>query len=222
MTPQMGLFFSAIAFVGLHFLLSHPLRGPLVRAMGEKPFQGVYSLISIITFGLMVYFYRIIGREPPLWDAGEAGWIVGTVLMWLASILFVGSFIKNPALPGAAGPVGEPQAVFRITRHPMMWAFALWAAVHLTILAQPKSLVFDGAIIILALFGAAAQDAKKARQFGENWHDWTAETAFVPFTRGLAYPGTTAFVGGTLLFLLATWVHGPIAHMPAGIWRWVG
>jgi len=222
MTPQMGLFFSAIAFVGLHFLLSHPLRGPLVRAMGEKPFQGVYSLISIITFGLMVYFYRIIGREPPLWDAGEAGWIVGTVLMWLASILFVGSFIKNPALPGAAGPVGGPQAVFRITRHPMMWAFALWAAVHLTILAQPKSLVFDGAIIILALFGAAAQDAKKARQFGENWHDWTAETAFVPFTRGLAYPGTTAFVGGTLLFLLATWVHGPIAHMPAGIWRWVG
>src|SRR5690348_10341622 len=63
MTPQMGLFFSAIAFVGLHFLLSHPLRGPLVRAIGEKPFQGVYSLISIITFGLMVYFYRIIGRE---------------------------------------------------------------------------------------------------------------------------------------------------------------
>ena len=35
MTPQMGLFFSAILFVGLHFLLSHPLRGPLVRAVGE-------------------------------------------------------------------------------------------------------------------------------------------------------------------------------------------
>jgi uncharacterized membrane protein len=214
----MGLFLSSIAFVGTHFLLSHPLRGPLVRAMGEKPFQGLYSLISLITFGLMIYFYRVIGREPPLWDAGEAGWIAGTVLMWLGSIFFVGSFLKNPAFPGAPGPVGRPTGIFRITRHPMMWGFAIWAAVHLMILGQPKSLVFDGAIILLALAGAFGQDAKKARAMGDAWHEWTAQTAFVPFTRGLAYPGTIALVGGTIFFLLATWVH----PMPAGIWRWIG
>lgn len=218
MTPQMGLFFSAIAFVGLHFLLSHPLRAPLVREVGEQAFRGIYSLVALVTFGLMIYFYRIIGREPPLWNAGDAGWIVGTLLMWLASILFVGSFIRNPALVGAREPSGVPTGVFRITRHPMMWSFAIWAIVHLTILAQPKSLVFDGAIIVLALFGAVAQDAKKAGQMGEDWHDWTAQTAFVPFTRGLAYPGTIVLIGGTLLFLLATWLH----PMPAGIWRWIG
>jgi uncharacterized membrane protein len=106
----------------------------------------------------------------------------------------------------------------RITRHPMMWSFALWAAVHLTIIAMPKALVFDGAIIILALGGAAAQDAKKARLMGEDWHDWTAQTAFVPFTRGVANPGLVAFVAGTLLFFAATWLH-PI---PAGFWRWIG
>jgi uncharacterized membrane protein len=222
MTPQMGLFFSAIAFVATHFLLSHPLRGPLVRAMGEKPFQGLYSVIALIAFGLMIYFYRIIGGEPPLWDSGMAGWIVGTLLMWLGSILFVGSFMHNPAFPGAPGPKGAPTGVFRITRHPMMWGFALWAIVHLAILAMPKALVFDGAIIVMALFGAAAQDAKKKGQMGEAWHEWTAETAFVPFTKGIAYPGTVAFVGGTVLFLFATWLHQPISHMPAGIWRWVG
>jgi hypothetical protein len=37
----MGLLLSAIAFVGLHFLLSHPLRDPLVRAVGEGPFRGI-------------------------------------------------------------------------------------------------------------------------------------------------------------------------------------
>jgi len=217
LTPQAGLFLSCIAFVGTHFLLSHPLRGPLVRSMGEKAFQGLYSVIALIAFGSMIYFYRKCGREPPLWDAGQAGWIGGTLVMWLASILFVGSFVGNPALPGARGPRGGPRAVFRITRHPMMWSFALWAAVHLMVLGMPKAMVFDGAIILLALAGAAAQDRKKASQMGEPWHEWTAETAFIPFTRGLAYPGTLALVGGTILFLIATWAH-PI---PAGIWRWV-
>lgn len=217
MTPQMGLLLFAILFVGTHFLLSHLLRAPLVRSMGERPFQGLYSLVALITFALMVYFYRKCGREPPLWDSGDAGWIVGTLAMWLASILFVGSFIGNPALPGAPGPRGGPKGVLRITRHPMMWSFALWAGVHLMVLAQPKSLVFDGAIIILALAGAAAQDRKKAVLMGESWHEWTTETAFIPFTRGLAYPGTIAFSGGTLLFLIATWAH----PVPAGIWRWI-
>jgi uncharacterized membrane protein len=218
LTPQAGLFLSSLAFVGTHFLMSHPLRGPMVRAMGEKAFQGVYSLVSLILFGLMIYFYRVIGREPPLWDAGQAGWIAGTILMWLGSILFVGSFVKNPALPGAKGPRGGPHGVFTITRHPMMWGFTLWAAVHLTLIAMPKAMVFDGAILVLALFGAAGQDRKKASQMGEAWHEWTAQTAFIPFTRGVGNPGAVALIGGTLLFLIATWAH----PMPAGIWRWIG
>jgi uncharacterized membrane protein len=218
LTVQAGLLLSCIAFVGTHFLLSHPLRRPLVRAMGERQFQVLYSVVALITFGAMIYFYHKCGREPPLWNAGDAGWIAGTLLMWLASILLVGSFIGNPALPGARGPRGGPKGVLAITRHPMMWSFAIWAAVHLMILAQPKGIVFDGAIIFLALAGAMGQDRKKAGLMGEAWHEWTAETAFVPFTRGLAYPGTVALVGGTLLFLIATWAH-PI---PAGIWRWIG
>jgi len=217
LTVQMGLTLSAFAFVGLHFLLSHPLRGPLVRAMGEGPFRGIYSLIALVTFGAMIYFYRRCGREPPLWDTGEAGWIAGTLLMWLASILFVGSFFGNPALPGARGPKGGPKGVFAITRHPMMWGFGLWAAVHLMLLAMPKVLVFDGAIIFLALAGAAMQDRKKSALMGEAWHEWTAQTAFIPFTRGLANPGAAALIGGTLLFLIATWVH----PMPVGFWRWI-
>jgi uncharacterized membrane protein len=100
----------------------------------------------------------------------------------------------------------------------MMWSFAVWAAVHLTILAMPKALVFDGTIIIMALFGAAGQDAKKRRLMGDAWHEWTAQTAFIPFTRGIANPGAVALIGGTLLFFLATWLH-PI---PAGFWRWIG
>jgi len=218
LTPQLGLFLSAIALVGTHFLLSHPLREPMVRKLGEGPFRGIYSLIAIATFGAMIWFYGAVGREPQLWAPGEAAWIIGAGLMWLGSILFVGSFAGNPALPGARGPRGGPTGVFAITRHAMMWGFALWAIVHLMVVATPKAVVFDGAILLLAGVGSALQDRKKAHLMGEAWHEWTAQTAFWPFARGLANPGALPLVGGTLLFLLATWLH----PMPVGIWRLIG
>jgi uncharacterized membrane protein len=219
LTLQMWLVLSAILFVGTHFLMSHPFREPLVGWVGEGPFRAIYVVVSLITFAMMVYFYHAIGREPLLWPVpGDALWLTASVLMWFASILFIGSFIKNPALPGSPGPTGGPTGVFRITRHPMMWSFAIWAIVHLRVVAMPKALVLDGAILILALAGAAAQDRKKARQFGEAWHEWTGQTAFVPFTGGVAYPGAVALAGGTIFFFLVTWIH-PI---PAGFWRWIG
>lgn len=219
MTLQADLLLSAIAFVGMHFLLSHPLRTPLIRTVGEGAFRGIYVVVSLVTFGAMLWFYHAIGREPPLWNGtGDAVWVAASLLMWFASILLVGSFVRNPAFPGAPGPKGGPTGVFRITRHPMMWSFALWAIVHLTVVAMPKALVLDGAILILALGGAAGQDAKKSRLIGDAWHEWTAQTAFVPFTRGIAWPGTVAAAGGTIFFFLITWLH-PIA---AGFWRWIG
>ena len=218
MTPQMGLTGSALLFVGLHFLLSHPLRAPLVRAVGEGAFRGIYSLIALVTFGGMIWYYDVIGREPRLWAVTEAYWIAGTLLMWLGAILFVGSFVGNPALPGARRPSGAPKGVFAITRHPMMWGFALWAIVHLMVVATAKALVFDGAIILLALVGAAMQDRKKKALMGATWHEWSAQTAFVPFTRGLASPGLFAFAGGTVLLFVAAWLHPE----PAGPWRWLG
>ena len=219
MTPLAGLLLSSIAFVGLHFLMSHPLRAPLVAKLGERAFQGVYSIQSLLTFGLAIYFYRAIGREPPIWVAVGWVWTVASLFMWLGSILFVGSFLRNPALPGARLERGaKPSGVFAITRHPMMWGFAIWAAVHLAVIGTPKALVFDGTILFLAIAGSMGQDSKKAKLMGERFHEWSAQTAFVPFGRGVAWPGLTAFAGGTLLFLVATFFH----PMPVGLWSWIG
>ena len=218
MTPQMGLFFGSIAFVATHFLMSHPLRAAIVRRLGEKGFQGVYSLVSLLLFGLIAWSYHAIGREPQVWKPTAYTWGIGAILMWAGSILFIGSFVANPALPGSPGPKGGPKGVFAITRHPMMWGFAMWAMTHILVLAQFKAVVFYGSILILALVGSALQDRKKAMLLGETWHDWTAQTAFVPFGRGLAHPGWFAFVGGTIFYLGVTWLH-PI---PVGLWRWIG
>ena len=218
MTPQIGLFFGAIAFLATHFLMSHPLRAPLVRRLGEKGFQIAYSLVAIILFGLMIWSYHAIGRERQAWHPTEWAFGIGAILMWLGAILFVGSFVGNPALPGARGPSGGPKGVFAITRHPMMWGFSLWAITHILVLAQPKAVMFYGAVLLLALVGSAFQDRKKASLMGDRWHEWTAQTAFIPFGRGLAHPGWFAFIGGTVLYLGATWLH----PLKVGVWRWLG
>ncbi len=220
MTLQMDLLLSAFAFLGTHFLLSHPLRAPLVRALGgERPFQLVYSVVALVTFGAMIYFYGAIGREPQLWVPNNVSWLLASLVMWFGSILFVGSFVRNPALPGARVSRGiTPTGVFAITRHPMMWGFASWAIVHLIVVATAKAMVLDGAILFLALAGSVAQDSKKRGLMGERWHEWSAQTAFFPFARGVANPGALAMIGGTILFFVATWAH----PVPAGFWRWIG
>jgi uncharacterized membrane protein len=89
----------------------------------------------------------------------------------------------------------------------MMWSFAIGAFVHALLIATPKALVLDGAMLLLALAGSVAQDWKKRKLEGSTWLAWRDQTAFWPFGKGFANPGLIATAGGTLLFLVATWLH---------------
>jgi uncharacterized membrane protein len=207
----------AALFVATHFLLSHPLRALLVTKLGSKGFLAAYSSVSFACFIPMVLARRAAGVEGWLWPVPGWAWEVALPVMWLASVLLAGSFVRNPAmetLQSHDAVIGRPAGVFRWTRHPMMWSFALWGLVHLLIHPEPSAAAIALAIVVLALVGAKAQDAKKRAQLGERWAAWEQQTSFIPFARGLALPGWTAFVGGTAIFLLATWFH-PI---PVGVW----
>ena len=227
MSGHLCLTLAAASFVGTHFLLSHPLRQPVINRFGEKGFSAIYVIVAFLTLGLTIWVYGHLGRESQLWTPDEGLWAIASLLMWFGSILFVGSLQGNPAFPRMPGrarrtAIPPPHGVFSITRHPMMWGFALWAITHMIVVATPKAMILDGAILLLALGGSVGQDSKKRKLMGEQWHEWTAKTAFVPFTRGARAPGWVAVVGGTLLFLLATWLHQPIAGVPAGPWLWIG
>jgi len=233
MQPMSLLIVTGALFVGTHFLLSHPLRAPLASRMGERAFQIVYSVVAIATFIMLVQAWRGMPAEPPLWAVGDSLWIFATVIVLFASILFMGSLIGNPALPApnaAAAAQGAPRGVFAITRHPMMWGFALWALAHALVVPTPGQIVLSAMITFLALAGSAGQDVKKARLMGDAWRHWAARTSFVPFARQLSgrgswvdtVPRPHALFGGIVLWVVATWAHGALGYMVAGIWRWVG
>lgn len=219
MTGITLLILACVAFVGTHFLMSHPLRASMVRALGEKGFAGVYSLVSLLTFGWMVWVYpdATVAAPAPLWDTGNAGLILATLLMWLGSVLFMGSLRRNPALPRPGKllmKIDDPNGVYAITRHPMMWGFALWAIVHAIVNPTVAGLLLSAAIAFLALVGAVMQDKKKEALLGDLWRGWEAKTSFVPYGRGLKSADAFALSTGTIVWLGGTWVHNP----PVGVW----
>jgi uncharacterized membrane protein len=220
---------AAVAFAGTHLAMSHPLRGPMVRALGERGFLGIYSLVSLVTLGLLAWTYRAAPLEPLWWPVGDALWAVATIVMLLASVLLMGSLLGNPAFPSGGRAVTAPaqaRGVYAITRHPMMWAFALWAAVHLAVYPVTSNAILTAAILILALVGAALQDRKKAL-LQPGWTQWQARTSYWPFAAIAA--GKARFggfrphdiAGGVVIWLAATWAHLPLAGWAAGVWRWL-
>ncbi|MBR0552639.1 NnrU family protein [Stakelama marina] len=229
-----NLIVACIAFVGSHFLLSHPLRAPLVARVGERGFLGIYSLVAFATLGWVVLAYRAIPMQLFWWHVGDGLWALATLVMLVASVLMVGSLHGNPALPNPDGPDSPrppaPRGVFAITRHPMMWSFALWSLAHILVLPMASNIVLAIAIAVLALGGAALQDRKKEQLQPKLWSRWEGVTSYWPFVAlnegraqwAAAWPSTTAFLGGIALWLAASWAHMPLAGWPAGIWRWIG
>ncbi|GAO39021.1 hypothetical protein SCH01S_25_00010 [Sphingomonas changbaiensis NBRC 104936] len=202
--------------------MSHPLRAPLVSRLGERGFLGVYTLVSFATLGWLIWAMLHVGPEPFLWAAPLWVWWLAGAVMLVASILLVGSLIGNPALPGMPALKRTPRGVFAITRHPMMWSFALWACAHALVWPQPSVLVLTAGIALLALAGAAGQDAKKSRLQPDFWPAWRAQTAFVPFTGPASsrdwWPGWGVMLGGLALWLVATWLHPVFGGPAVGVW----
>lgn len=214
---------AAIAFVGTHFALSHPLRAPLVRVVGAGPFLGLYSLVALATFVWMVLAFR---AAPPadLGGSGQIGWIVATVLTLPALVLFLGSLRKNPALPdprAEAMASREPDGVFAVTRHPMMWGFALWAISHIALWWSVRTLIVAGAVLFLALVGAHMQDRKKPSVMGEAWSTWETRTTYWPRWTALPRAGLLLWLAALVLWLVITWSHIHAAGVPAGVWLWI-
>ena len=228
MNGSMLLLACAGAFVGTHFLLSHPLRRPLVGALGEKGFLALYSLVAFLTLGGIGWAYPKTPATAPLWPVGDGLWALATALMLAAAILLMGSLIRNPAMPGAANAASaEARGVYAVTRHPMLWAFAIWGVVHILVYPVTKNIIVALAIIVLSLVGAALQDRKKRVLDPRGWSAWESRTSYWPFAaiaRGRARFkgfGMHALGGGIVVWLLATWAHIPLAGWPAGIWRWL-
>jgi len=219
----LSLAFGMVTFVGTHLLLSHPLRAGMIRQFGEGGFMVAYSLVSLVTFSWAAISFGQAAAAPQLWD-GQAlvPWVLACGLTVVATALFLASLIGNPALPGI--DVSDlstrlPKGVFKVTRHPMMAAFALWGIAHILVAPSPRTIILAGGITALAIIGSRGQDRKKLALHGQDWRTWMTRTSFLPQPSAFSQLGLF-WVAAVPVWLLLTWLHLRFAYIPAGLWLW--
>lgn len=213
------LLWALLAFVGSHFILSHPLRQPLVSKIGEQGFLGFYSVVALATFAWVILAYRDAPAQQ-WWSPPAFLYPLTHGVMLFALVLFIGSLsTPNPALPGAGKKIldssTQHSGIFAITRHPMMWGFGLWGIMHALVNGDGPMVLLGSGMAILAFVGAALQDHKKRHQLGELWIKYEKSTSYMPFgaqlrgrlSWGNAWPGWIPVMGGIAAYALLVYFH---------------
>jgi uncharacterized membrane protein len=181
------LLVAMLLFVGGHFVLSStPLRGRLVALVGERGFAGLFSVVMI---ALLVWVIIAYGRTPyvPVWELGPWTHWLPIVVMPFALLLLVGGYsqrnptaVMQPAPADATEPRRTAPGILAVTRHPIMWAFGLWALSHIVANGDAASIILLGGMGVLALAGTVLIDRKKAKAWGPAWPPFAAVTSNLP------------------------------------------
>ncbi len=176
------LILAALVWIALHIAVAGTrLRQLIVRRIGDGAFRGLFSALSIVILIWLIRAYSAAATTA-LWAAPAWLLVLLVLAMLPACFLFVGSVTTpNPTAVGGERAPAQASGVVRITRHPMLWSFAIWAAVHIIGNGDTASLVFFGSFLITALAGMPSIDAKLARRAPEPWSGLAASTSIIPF-----------------------------------------
>ena len=138
-----------VLFLGVHVFTSlRTARGNLISRIGDGPYKGIYSLVSLAGFGLIIAGMASASTVR-LWDAPNWGHYAAIWFMPLALILIFAAYI--------------PGNIRRFTAHPMLWGVALWALLHLAANGDLAGLLLFGGFGLYALFAMHSQTRRGAR-----------------------------------------------------------
>ena len=136
------LILGLVIFFGIHILTATPLRTAIVGAIGEKPYKGIFSLISLAGFGLMIWGFgmsrygpdsAIIVFNPPAW-----GPMVTPIFVFVALVLIGSSHGKSH--------------IRKMVKQPMSVGVGIWALGHLFSNGNMNEVLLFGSFVAYAIF----------------------------------------------------------------------
>jgi uncharacterized membrane protein len=216
---------AAAFWLGLHLIVAGPLRVRLVGMLGEGPFRGIFSLLTIVGLVWFVFAYRA-APWTPLWPTIPALGYLALVLVFLAFLLtVVGSGPMNPTTTKPYRMIDNKLPVYgitRVTRHPRLCGVSLWGIAHLLVNGNLAALIMFGTLLVTAVNGMVSIDRKRRHALGRLWDEFAAQTSRLPFAAILA--GRTRFeisefrawqiALAVVLFASVLWLHGIVGPSP--------
>lgn len=174
-------------FLGAHSaqIFAGGFREGLVRRLGPGPWKGLYSLVSLAGFGLIIFGYGQARSGAPLYALPPA----------LAHLTFAMVSLGFICIVAAYWPGNH---IKRLLGDPMVFGVGLWALGHLLANATPAALALFGAFLVWAIADYVSLRGRARTGI-----------AAAPPAR-LVNTVLVVVVGAVLAGVFALWLHRPL------------
>ena len=191
------LILGLVLFLGAHSvrIFAEGWRARTIARIGEKAWKGLYSLVSLAGFALIVWGFSLARQQPVLlWSPPMGLKHLNSLFTLLAFVLLAAAYVPRNSIRARL-------------HHPMILGVKLWAFGHLLATATLADLGLFGAFLLWAVL-----DFRAARQ-----RDRALGTVYAPGATG---PTVLAVVVGAAAWAaFAFWLHAAwigVAPFPRG------
>ena len=189
------LILGLIVFIGSHaFTMARGARSQAIARLGEGPYKGLYSLVSLIGLVLIVWGYgdyRAGGYiqvwNPPVWTRHLA-----IPLVWVSFVAFAAAYL--------------PGRIKRTLKHPMLAGLKIWALAHLLANGDLGSMLLFGGLLAWAV---VARISTKRRDVVRDHGGPVAAPA------GWRNDVLAVAIGTVLYLVFLLWLHPLLIGVPA-------
>ena len=175
-----------LLFLGVHSLriVADGWRTQAVARVGEKAFKGIYSLLSVLGLGLIVWGFGL-AREAPvqLWLPPAGMRHAAALLNVLAFVMLVVAYVPGNAIKARL-------------HHPMVLGVKTWAFAHLISNGNLAHVVLFGAFLAWAVLDFISL-RRRDRVLAIRYPAGTLSATMV-----------TLLLGVVLAGVFALWLHG--------------
>jgi uncharacterized membrane protein len=146
------LILGLMLFLGVHSveIFSPGWRGTMVVRVGERSWKGLYSLLSIVGFVLIIWGYGMARQEPIL---------LYTPPVWMRHL---SALIMVPVFPLLLAAY-LPGRIKAATKHPMLAAIKFWALAHLLANGMLADVLLFGSFLAWAVVDRISFKRRVAR-----------------------------------------------------------
>ena len=151
---MMYLVTGLLLFLGVHStrVFANDWRSQTLVRIGEKPFKGVYALLSIAGFALLLWGYgqaRLQGVM--LWNPPAAMRHIAALLMLLSFVLLAATYVPGNQIKAKL-------------HHPMVLSTKVWALAHLLANGSLADTVLFGSFLVWSVLLFAASRRRDRRE----------------------------------------------------------